>query len=360
MISRFLIIILFFQVLQVRATETGIIPTPVKVEFAVGNIIINNYSSIVLSENASKFTKHAVARFQEEILKRTNISLNIVTAGKENKEQFNIYVGNPDNNSFVKKLMTGFDLRIDENIKDEGYVLAIGDKDIVIGAESDAGLLYGTISLKQLIFNYHNDVFDKYVSLPKLKIHDWPAMKMRGIHDDIARGQVSTTENYKEIIRFLAEFKMNTLMIYFEDAFRFEQFPEIGRNRGALTNAKIDELEAFAKNYNVEIIPIFQLLDHHSQILNLPQFNHMAEFPGSSSFRISDETYDFLEKCVKELSETFDSDFFHAGLDESWDLGTNASKNLVDSLGKAFFPKYGCITRVRCELWEARWSLLNL
>ena len=39
--------------------------------------------------------------------------------------------------------------------------------------------------------------------------------------------------NFKDMIRFLADYKMNTLIFYFEDTFRFKKYPTIGEGRGA-------------------------------------------------------------------------------------------------------------------------------
>ena len=69
--------------------------------------------------------------------------------------------------------------------------------------------------------------------LPAVRVRDWPKMAMRGVHDEFSYGQVSTMENFKDMIRFLADFKMNTLIYYFEDTFRFERYPTIGEGRGA-------------------------------------------------------------------------------------------------------------------------------
>ena len=107
--------------------------------------------------------------------------------------------------------------------------------------------------------------------LPAVRVHDWPKMAMRGVHDEFSYGQVSTMENFKDMIRFLAEFKMNTLIFYFEDTFRFKRYPKIGDGRGALTREQIDELEAFAKPLGVEIFPVFEMLGNQGALLMLDE-----------------------------------------------------------------------------------------
>jgi hypothetical protein len=174
---------------------------------------------------------------------------------------------------------------------------------------------------------------------PKLqfvKIIDWPNMKIRGISDDISRGQVSTLKNFKKIIRNIARYKMNVYMPYLEDMIQFPQYPDIGKDRGALSPEEIKELVAYAKNYFVEIIPIFQTLGHYENILLQKKFLKYAEFPGAASLNVSnDSTYIFLESMLKEVFKLFPSKYFHMGADESFDVGLGKSKYLVDKYGIA-------------------------
>ena len=67
----------------------------------------------------------------------------------------------------------------------------------MIGASDGPGLLYGTMSLRQMLRNPR-----KTNVLPAVAMHDWPAIKMRGIQDEFSYGQVSTMDNFKDIIRF--------------------------------------------------------------------------------------------------------------------------------------------------------------
>src|SRR5260221_9759346 len=108
------------------------------------------------------------------------------------------------------------------------------------------------------------------------------------------------------MIRFLADFKMNTLISYFEDTFRFARYPTIGEGRGALTREQIDELESFAQPLGVEIIPVFEMLGNQGTLLMLDEVRPFAEFPGAHSFAVNDEAFGFLAGCFKEIAATFD------------------------------------------------------
>jgi len=207
----------------------------------------------------------------------------------------------------------------------EAYTLKIKDNRIEINAVSAKGIYYGTMSLVQLLEKAENK------TLPMVEITDWPDLSVRGISDDISRGQVSTIENFKRIIKFISRYKLNTYMPYLEDMLQFESYPSIGEGRGALSKEEVKEIVEYADEHFVEVVPIFQTLGHYENILNKPEFLKYAEFPGAASLNVSnEETYEFLETLLKEVFEMFPSGYFHMGADESWDVGLGKSKHLVE------------------------------
>lgn len=211
----------------------------------------------------------------------------------------------------------------------EGYILASSGNHIHILANTKTGIFYGVTTLLQLV-----EKEKVGYSFPELTIADYPSMKMRGISDDISRGQISTMENFKKIIRFLAMNKMNVYMPYVENLFEFNSYPEFGEGRAPLTTEEVAQLDEYAKLYHVEIIPIFETLGHMEDILQKPEFEKYAEFPGATSVNISsDSTYTFMKALLSEIAPSFSSKYFNMAADESFDVGLGASKHLVDSLG---------------------------
>lgn len=75
--------------------------------------------------------------------------------------------------------------------------------------------------------------------IPGVSIRDWPQQKIRGITDDLSRGQVSTMENFKKIIHFLSRHKLNAYSPYIEDIFVFKKYPMLGKGRGEVTATEI-------------------------------------------------------------------------------------------------------------------------
>ena len=228
--------------------------------------------------------------------------------------------------SFFDKISTK------KNYKEQGYILISKDSNLFIQADNPQGIFYGIQTLIQLL----NTSKDK-LTLNKTRILDFPVLQIRGISDDISRGQAPTIRNLKKFIEELSHFKINQYyLVYMQDMFQFKNHPEIGRERGAYSKQEIIELVNFAAKRFIEIIPIFQTISHWQNILQHLDYWKYGEFPGSSCLNLAnEEIYELLDELIGELSEAFTSEYFHIGADESWDIGKDASKNLIEEIGFA-------------------------
>jgi hexosaminidase len=306
--------------------------------FALVLLFSNTYGQSIETPIVPK--PQSVKFLQEKFLVKENIKINIV--GSKNDElDFTAGLISQTLNDFLKTNSStkksdapskGVNLIIDGKFNvptaknnDDAYSLVIKKNEINIVAATARGVFDGAMSLIQLLEKSKDN------ELAGLEIIDYPDLKVRGISDDISRGQVPTIDNFKKIIRHISRYKMNVYMPYLEDMVQFDVYPTIGVNRGALTKAEIKELVAYAKNYFVEIIPVFQTLGHYENILSQEEFIKYAEFKGAASLNVSsDSTYVFLENMLKEVFELFPSEYFNMGADESYDVGRGRSKYLVD------------------------------
>ncbi len=299
-----------------QAMNFPIIPTPQQVEVISGQEGFNLKDNLKIEGVNNEKLLYAAKELKKSLEKKVNKPVKIEKNFGQSGIQF--------------LLVENLNITAPQKLIDEAYILSIRPSLIKITAKTEKGIYYGTMSLIQLIENTTGN------RLAPVKITDWPDMKIRGISDDISRGQVSTLKNFKRIISFISRYKMNTYMPYMEDMFKFKAYPSIGKGRGALTKTEVAELVSFAKEHFVDVIPVFQTLGHYENILTQDKFLKYAEFPGAASLNISsDETYIFLEKLLKEIFEAFPSTYFHMGADESYDVGLGKSKAIVDSIGIA-------------------------
>jgi hexosaminidase len=143
---------------------------------------------------------------------------------------------------------------------DQGYCLTVAPHRIVIEGVTAQGRFYGVQTLRQLM-RAHPDG-----DLPCCQMRDYPVLAWRGISDDISRGQVSTLDDFKAIIRQLAYYKINLYQLYIEDMFRFDRgAPGVNRS-GALTSTEVAALVAEGRRNHVVVCPIFETLAHQERL----------------------------------------------------------------------------------------------
>jgi len=250
------------------------------------------------------------------------------------KNSLNAAEGDKVISSLCEKFFPLLDLNIvkrNQNAIEQGYFLFSEDSTLYLKADSLQGIYYGIQTIIQLLNSTNSRNLLKQVA-----IIDYPRLKIRGVSDDISRGQAATVENLKKFIKTLSHFKINHYyLVYMQDMFKFEKYPDIGKGRGAYSKAEIKELFNYAKKHFVELIPIFQTIGHWENILHDENYWDYGEFPGSNSLNI-------LDNMIEELREVFKSEYFHIGADESWDVGKGASKAYVNKIGisQAYLKHY--------------------
>lgn len=326
--------------------ELGVVPVPRRIEPAKGSFMVSELTPILLGNGSADSARFAAMDLVRSLREQGNRTL-LVRERKEEAGEGAILAGDPDKDPALRARAERLGLRLENVMEAEGYALGIDPAGVVLVARTPAGLLHGFMTLRQMLLGRFQNA-----PLPAARIHDWPALKLRGIHDEISYGQVSTMENFQDLIRFCALHKMNAMMIYLEDMFRFSKYPTIGVGRGALTREQVDALEAFARPYHVEIIPVFETLGNQGALLMLDEVRPYAEYPGAHSFAVDEDTYRFLAPCLDELTAAFDSKYFNAGLDESWDLGFGKTRERVRREGRG--PVHAAHYRKINDMLKAR------
>jgi hypothetical protein len=304
----------FFFPLLVRAQ---IIPTPQKRTFSTGQFAYTNALKISLYNDSQSKNLYTAELLNKTLKTLANLSVNL----ELNVKEAQIVLAIIDEKRALELNFPASKLK-------EAYRLTVKPERISIEAVNPQGILHGAITLIQLFEKATNN------TIPAQEILDYPDMEIRGVSDDISRGQISNLDNFKKIIQHLARYKMNTFMLYIEDVLQFDQYPEIGRGRGALNKQEVKEIVSFAAKYYIDVIPVFETLGHQENLLALEQYQNLAEFPGAMSFATSNElVYKYLETTIKEIATLFPSPYLHIGGDESFDAGLEKSKIQAIQLG---------------------------
>lgn len=324
------LLLLSLFVLAVQAqpsdqTDLSVIPTPLSVQRLTGTFRISSSVRIILGEQTTAVDVQAADAVNEALAERDLPVLK--TAREKDLRSIKadiIYIGHPESRR-GKAALERTGTTFAPEMTDEGYVLLSGVDGVTVLGASPRGRYYGVMTLVQLLRSERRGVV-----VPALIVADRPLQKIRGITDDISRGQVSTMDDFKKIIRSLARYKMNVYAPYLEDMFVFRNHPAIGRGRGALTAEELRELDVYARRYHVELIPIFETLGHWENILLQPEYRDLGEFPGAHTLNVSDErVYAILDEMIGEIAASTSSPWFHMAADESWDVGLGVNKARV-------------------------------
>ena len=214
-------------------------------------------------------------------------------------------------------------------LNEEGYVLHAGANGVVVAGGSAAGVFYGLQTLKQLVRGDGNEAF-----IQGVQIVDWPAMRWRGVSDDISRGPVPTVDYIKRQLRTFAAYKLNLHSFYMEQTFASAAHPLIGPAGGSLTPDEIRELVAYAKSYHIELVPEQQTFGHLHKALKLEKYAPLAETPYGDVLSPQQEgSYALVADWYRELNELFPGQFFHIGEDETFELGQGQSREAARERG---------------------------
>ena len=312
--------------------EYNIIPIPQKLEAQSGVFTVNEKTVVVGNST------------WQEVAELLNTQLN--NAGGWRKK---IVINSS------KKINNSIQFIQNERIAEEGYILEVSQKQVVISSKTAKGAFYGVQTLLQLlpteIFKDSKSEGVKW-TIPCCKIEDAPRYSYRGLHLDVAR-HFSPVSFIKKYIDLLALHKFNTFHWHLTDdqGWRIEikKYPKlteisskrketlIGRDRktpkydgkeysGFYTQEEVKDVVAYAQKRFITIIPEIEMPGHAQAVLAAyPRFgcNQDKIYDVWTSWGVSkdvfcprEETFTFLENVLSEVIALFPSQYIHIGGDE--------------------------------------------
>lgn len=233
------------------------------------------------------------------------------------------------------ELLARSHVSFDAAMHDEGYVLLTDGNTTYDIAATGAGLFYGAQTIKQLVAVGPGSK----AILHGVRIRDWPAMKYRGVSDDLSRGPIPTLAFQKHQIRILSEYKVNIYSPYFENTLAYTSNPLAAPPGGAMTRADVEELVRYAQQYHVTIIPEQESFGHLHHTLMFDTYSKLAETPEGSVLAPGQPgSLQLIQQWFTEIASMFPGPFIHVGADETFDLGKGQTKALVaqEGLGKVY------------------------
>ncbi len=141
-----------------------------------------------------------------------------------------------------------------------------------------------------------------------------------GVMLDVSRNAVMSVDGLKRFICVLEKLGYNCLQLYMEDTYEIAEEPLFGHLRGRYTKQELREIDEFAKNHSIELMPCIQTLAHLNQLFKFPKYNEVKDI--ADILLVGEEkTYTLIERMFKNLAGAFSTRKIHIGMDEAHFLG---------------------------------------
>ncbi|WP_019066879.1 beta-N-acetylhexosaminidase [Streptomyces hokutonensis] len=220
-------------------------------------------------------------------------------------------------------------LNDDEGANPESYAMTVRGGRVTISGPSDAGVFYGTRTLKQEVHGGG--------SAPEGVVHDQPAKPRRGFMLDIAR-KPFTASWIEDRVRELGDLKFNELGLHFSDdqGFRIESttHPEVV-SKDHLTKAQVKTIVDLAAARHITVVPEIDSPGHLGAVIAAHPDLQLRNVSGVARRGAIDISKDASAAIVDELLDEY------AGLfpGDQWHLGGDEYQALTVANPQASFPQ---------------------
>ena len=297
----------------------NIIPVPLSLQQQQGKFVLNSNTTIQASTPEGE---KIATLFANKLKASTGYNLQVTEAG-----------GN---------IILNIDPK--QEMKEEGYKLAVTPAEVTITAKTPAGAFYGMQSLLQLLpAEVESTEVVKGVewTVPCVAIEDAPRMNYRGVLIDVCR-HFYPAADIKKQIDVLAMFKINHLHLHLteDQGWRLEikKYPELTEKgsvrvegdgkeyKGFYTQEEMKEIVAYAADRFITIVPELELPGH--ELAAISAYPHLSCTGEKVSPRVvwgveelvmcpgKEDMFNFLEDVIAEMAPIFPGKYFHIGGDE--------------------------------------------
>ena len=139
----------------------------------------------------------------------------------------------------------------------------------------------------------------------------------------MSRNGVMTVSACKRYMDYSAALGLNTIVLYTEDTYTVPEYPYMGYLRGRYTPEELRELDAYAAELGIELVPCIQTLAHLGQFLQWKPNESLKDQP---TCLLADEpdTYAFIEAEIRAIRACVSGSRLHIGMDEAHGVGLGA------------------------------------
>ncbi|WP_291293241.1 beta-N-acetylhexosaminidase [Enterococcus sp.] len=149
---------------------------------------------------------------------------------------------------------------------------------------------------------------------------EFPQFDQIGPMIDLSRNAVLSVPQLKRFILLTSKMGLNSLMLYMEDTYEIPEYPYFGHLRGRYSQSDLRELDQYADQLGVTLVPAIQTLAH---LTNPLKWSFAKEIRDTEDILLVGEpqTYAFLEAALRSIRSCFKTNKIHIGMDEAHQLG---------------------------------------
>ncbi|MER6348767.1 family 20 glycosylhydrolase [Streptomyces sp. NPDC001532] len=230
-------------------------------------------------------------------------------------------------------------LNDDEGADPESYTMTVRGGRVTISAPDDAGVFYGTRTLKQSVHGGG--------TAPEGVVRDEPAKPQRGLMLDIARKHFDAGW-IEDRVRELGDLKYNQLGLHFSDdqGFRIasDSHPEIV-SEDHLTKEQVRRIVELAESRHITVVPEIDSPGHLGAVIAAHpglQLRNAQGVAASGAVDISDpQAAEIVDDLLDEYAELFPGTPWHLGGDEYRALTVSDPEASYPQLAAAAREAYG-------------------
>lgn len=141
-----------------------------------------------------------------------------------------------------------------------------------------------------------------------------------GVMLDCSRNAVMNIPALKKWIDIMSDLGYNTLMPYTEDTYEVDNQPYFGYLRGRYSQKELREIDDYAYENGIELIPAIQTLAHLNSIFRWPAYRDINDC-NDILLAGDDKTYQLIEDMFASLEKTVRTRIVNIGMDEAHMLG---------------------------------------
>ncbi len=202
-------------------------------------------------------------------------------------------------------------------LSDNGVVVNVTKADRMTLANKDGKI--------ELTYNKENEFYRAVSYLPRViaqggTVDEKASFNMLCYMADMSRNAVYNIPTAKQMIRYLALMGYDSLMLYNEDVYEIPGYPYFGYMRGRFSCEELVEIDDYAYNLGIEVIPCIQTLAHLATALRWPG---LASFKDTDTILLAgdERTYKLVDEMLKISAKCFRSRRINLGMDEAHALG---------------------------------------